>query len=554
MIGMLLIAFLASSIAAAAPDWSEGAAIPSVGRGNIYLLSEQAWRARIQAGRLHAQIYPVAPTGMLPPLRPIQRVIDGDSRNPLKVMFHEMLAERSGIEDFVGLLHWMGLPDYPKAEDQGVYQVPYPGGMRPDMPMGFALVQSSRGTGFTLSCAECHAGRLFGKTVLGLSNRFERGNRSFHLVKQLSHQVLPGTFALYAGASYGETQMYRELRENLRAVGVQEPLALGLDTSLAQVALSLQRRSQDEWATRSWRAEASPREDLLQHQPADSKPMVWWNVKYKNRWLSDGSVVSGNPVFTNFLWNEIGRGADLRQVRNWLVENPNIVEELTAAVFASEAPRFTDFFSAASVDLAQAQRGENIFQQRCQHCHGEYVKAWSQNVALASDAFSAAAADSLATIEVRYFAQTPVIDVGTDPLRALGMQSLAEKLNPLAFSKEFAIKIRPQQGYVPPPLVGIWARWPYFHNNSAPSLCAVLTPAAERPQRYAARAAEDPARDFDRQCNGYPETMENAVEIYVTDKPGQQAIGHDQGIFVQNGKNLLSPQDRADLIVFLQTL
>lgn len=69
-----------------------------------------------------------------------------------------------------------------------------------------------------------------------------------------------------------------------------------------------------------------PRETPLDHFIADSKPAVWWNVKYKTRWLSDGSVMSGNPILTNFLWNELGRGVDLVELANWVRKNPEIIE------------------------------------------------------------------------------------------------------------------------------------------------------------------------------------------------------------------------------------
>jgi len=48
---------------------------------------------------------------------------------------------------------------------------------------------------------------------------------------------------------------------------------------------------------------------------ADSKPAVWWGLKYKNRWLSDGSVVSGNPIFTNIIWNELVTLNDLTDLK-----------------------------------------------------------------------------------------------------------------------------------------------------------------------------------------------------------------------------------------------
>ena len=83
----------------------------------------------------------------------------------------------------------------------------------------------------------------------------------------------------------------------------------------------------------SQRMQEDPEPNPLNYHPVDSKPSVWWNLKYKNRWLSDGSVVSGNPIFTNILWNEIGRGSDLKELEKWLDDNSKVVEDMTSFVF-----------------------------------------------------------------------------------------------------------------------------------------------------------------------------------------------------------------------------
>jgi hypothetical protein len=147
-----------------------------------------------------------------------------------------------------------------------------------------------------------------------------------------------------------------------------------------------------------------------------------------------------------------------------------------------------------------------------------------------------------------------VVDVGTDPGRRLGMAPL-ERLNDLAISKKIGVVIQRQDGYVPPPLVGIWARWPYFHNNSVPSLCAVLTRHEMRPEKYSAVEADDPARDFDSECNGYPrQPISKVRSVFDTSRLGMRNTGHDEGIFLKNGKELLTRENKEDLIRFLQTL
>src|SRR5690606_37539105 len=148
------------------------------------------------------------------------------------------------------------------------------------------------------------------------------------------------------------------------------------DTSLSQVALSLAKRNKDAYATFNPLLERFPRKERLSHFVADSKPAVWWDLKYKTRWLSDGSVVSGNPVYTNFLWNEIGRGTDLKELDRWLDANPDVIKELTTAVFSTDAPRITDFFPVERIRIDRAQAGQRHFEKTCAGCHGTYVKKW----------------------------------------------------------------------------------------------------------------------------------------------------------------------------------
>lgn len=241
------------------------------------------------------------------------------------------------------------------------------------------------------------------------------------------------------------------------------------------------------------------------------------------------------------MWNEIGRGTDLHKLEQWLDENKQTIDDLPASVFAAEPPKYTDFFRADSIDFVKAKSGQALFSSNCSRCHGTYDKAWD-----APNAAGLSLDDVIKTTKVRYFANTPVINVGTDASRRLGMKSL-EQLNDLAISKKHGIVVKAQNGYVPPPLVGIWARWPYFHNNSAPSLCAVLTRTEERPKIYAAAEAINQATDFDADCNGYPsmdkappEWKTNLRRIYDTTREGMHNTGHDEGVFLKDGKEIYS--------------
>lgn len=536
--------------AQASPDWSKAAPVPPTGLANRYELSESDLPTAIHDGKIHTQIYPVSVTGMLPPYQPFERAFDDQSPNPLGRIIEIALGDITGLKSVDAVFNWVGLHPYPLETDTGVYAIPYPDGVRPDYRLGFGRIETPLGTGFSMSCAACHSANLFGKTVLGLTNRFPHANDVFVAAEAGVPLVSPEMLEFFGGATPGEVELYKRVKANIPYVASKKPIVFGLDTSLAQVALSLARRAQDPDATQDPKVAAHPRADLLDHFPADSKPAVWWNLKYKNRWLSDGSVVSGNPIYTNILWNEIGRGIDLKRLETWLEQNETAIRDLTSAVFSIEAPRITDFYPADKIDLTRAKHGESLFNAKCAGCHGHYDKAWSQ-----TGSEQLPLADQLKTDQVRYHDQTPVKDVGTDPNRYLGMKSLATALNPLAIMQKNGIVIETQKGYVPPPLVGIWARWPYLHNGSVPSLCAMFSHEADRPKKFQAVEAEDRERDFDFECNGYPDRPLGKVRAeYDTSREGMHNTGHDEGILIKNGVEVFSSEDKKDLVQFLQTL
>jgi mono/diheme cytochrome c family protein len=531
------------------PDWSADAVIPlGTDRGNIYGLEAEALEALIAEGWEAAHVWPVTVSGLLLPYGPMAYIFDPDTDDPTVLGLQDVSRGVLGFGTLPELYDWLGLPAYdehPVAEGTPV------GGA-----MGAGIISTPLGDAITFSCTACHAGRLVGRTVLGLPNRVTRANRFFELGKTVLQLLDTLDVQALTGATDGEMEMLVESRANAQSIGAKEPMVLGLDTSLAQVALSLARRDLDPYASKSPEYEAAPRPNGLQTLVADSKPMPWWTLKHKTRWLADGSIVSGNPVHTNVLWNEIGRGTDLHELEVWMDENSHIIEALTAAVFATEPPRWTDFFGAETLDLESAKRGQPIFLTRCASCHGTYEKAWD-----GEDTTGLSGSELLETTRVLYHEQTPIFDVGTDPQRAQGMEHFASRLNELAISQYMETTVEVQTGYVPPPLTGIWARYPYLHNNSVPTLCDLLTPAAQRTAVFWQGPSEDPATDFDAQCVGFPtgdavpeSWKEGGDAFYNTALPGLSNQGHESMFLAEDGASELADGDKMDLVAFLKTL
>lgn len=540
---------------AISPDWSRDVEIHSP-RENLYQLPKEEWNKRVMEGRKAALFYPVTASQLILPYRPLINFFDTKPDDRVRQVIYDLAKVVSPFKNMGELYDWLGLHKFPET-NQIENPNPYPelSVKEKALPMGATLRNTPNGEAITFGCASCHTSDLFGVKVMGLTNRFPRANEFFRHGAEIAPYINSFLFQDLLKTTEGERLIYATAKNNLTHVGVKKPVTVGLDTSLAQVGLSLSKRNPDAYATHSNFFKRFPRKNKLETLVADSKPLVWWNVKHKNRWLSDGSIVSGNPVHTNFLWNEIGRGTDLKDLEKWMIESQETIENLTAAVFASRPPRYEKFFGVDSIDIEKAQRGERHFVQSCQKCHGVYTKGWERpQVHSTKEAL-------IQTVKVTYHKKTPVIDVGTDPGRHQGMWHFAKDLNRLAISKTIGTVVEAQKGYVPPPLEGIWARWPYFHNNSIPSLCALLTAGADRPVTYYAGKAIDKNQDFDQACNGYPlaHKAPKAWKVdpdffYDTRKEGLSNRGHDEKIFLKDGKEIYSMAEKLELIEFLKTL
>lgn len=551
-----LFLFTLPTLVFAQADWSRDLEVHSP-RENLYELSPGEFEKTVMKGRKHALFYPVSVSKLTIPYQPLVTFFETKPNDPVRELLYKLAKVVSPFKSMNEVFSWLGVHEFPngiQAETPNAF--PILTAQEKTLPMGATLFDTADGKALTFGCAACHTSDLFGVKVLGLTNRFPRANEFFRKGATLAPYVNTFLFKDLLNATEGEREILVRAKHNLKFVGTKEPVSVGLDTSLAQVALSLAKRKKDDYATPTEFSHRFPRRNKLETMVADSKPAVWWNLKYKNRWLSDGSIVSGNPVHTNFLWNEIGRGTDLKELEVWMKENNETIEALTAAVFASRPPRYEKFFGPNAINIEKAKRGQKHFVQSCQKCHGTYEKGWEQ-----ANAFSLNKTELIQNVKVTYHLKTPVKDVGTDPGRYLGMHEFATDLNRLAISKAIGTVVEPQKGYVPPPLDGIWARWPYFHNNSIPNLCALLTPAAKRPVTYVAGKAINKATDFDQECVGYPlgdkapaAWKKDPDFLYDTRKEGLSNKGHDDRIFIKDGQEIYSREQKLELIEFLKTL
>jgi len=296
-------------------------------------------------------------------------------------------------------------------------------------------------------------------------------------------------------------------------------------------------------------------------------PMAWWLMKYKVRdyWYGDGAPDDG----AHFSFNFTGTGTVANEQHAAHVESTS---KVLAYARETQAPTFP-----GALDAELVKKGADLFHGRsqpldestfrtCADCHGNYTRK--------------AAYPDLSTPghwDVDYQGSEKLRSVGTDATYNQIVQKfrpIAEHINTIAEyheardTAELATVYDPLKGngYVPPPLVGVWATAPYFHNGSVPTIATVLN-SEERPEIWA-REPSPYAYDLDRvglkhtrlSREDYEARLDSAADaaykskeslgqmfVYDTAGYGRSNKGHPFG-------DSLTPDERAAVIEFLKSL
>lgn len=257
------------------------------------------------------------------------------------------------------------------------------------------------------------------------------------------------------------------------------------------------------------------RDDLCEDVPA------WWLLKKKKTMYFTGA-------------------SDARSVRSIMQfmltpDNSRAVFEKEEATFADireyilglQAPKYP-----LPVDRDLARQGETLFTQNCAKCHGTYGAKWTYP-------------NKIVPMEV----------IGTDATRFRGLsEKLGEHYNRTWFGEKYpALEAT---GYQAPPLDGIWATAPYFHNGSVPTLQEVLN-SKERPKIFT-RSYDTAREDYDAVKVGWKvDVLAQGADaklsgferrkIYDTTQPGRGNGGHTFG-------DHFSDAERRAVVEYLKTL
>jgi mono/diheme cytochrome c family protein len=255
----------------------------------------------------------------------------------------------------------------------------------------------------------------------------------------------------------------------------------------------------------------------LTNHDMDAPP--WWHFQRKEQLYIDGFAEKGHRGLMQFM---LVKQNGPEKFHQW----EDDFRDVFAYLSSIEPPKYP-----YPIDQPLADRGRLSFNRVCAECHGTYGEG------------------------SRYPEKRIPIDVvGTDRVRLDALTPAGRDLYGRSWFAEYgkSNNVTNPGGYVAPPLDGIWASAPYFHNGSVPTLWHVLHP-DERPAVWKrSEGAFDASRVgpaievFDR----VPAAIDDGHEkrnYFNTRAFGKSAAGH---VFPDE----LSEDEKSAVLEYLKTL
>lgn len=361
-----------------------------------------------------------------------------------------------------------------------------------DLPMGLRHGPRLVFTGIANDCMLCHGGSILGKSYVGLGN----ASLDIHsLFEDLNKVSGIGKLPFTFSNARGTSEA------GGMAVYLLELREPDLSLRLSPLKLDL-------------------KDDLCEDTPA------WWLLKKKKTMYHVGSSDARSVrSIMQFMMTPFNSRATFEK-------EEKTFNDIQAYLLSLEAPKYP-----FPINRELADKGKGIFNQSCAKCHGTYGAEWTYPNKI-----------------------IPLDEIGTDPARYRGISRKAgEHYNRSWFAKEKGedgYLAQETKGYQAPPLDGVWATAPYFHNGSVPTLEDVLN-SKSRPKIYT-RSFRTSETDYDTTKVGWkvqvlekgaPADASGAIRrrIYDTTRPGLGNGGHTYG-------DELSAPERRAVIEYLKTL
>jgi mono/diheme cytochrome c family protein len=353
----------------------------------------------------------------------------------------------------------------------------------------------------TANCLGCHAAFLRGKLVVGL------GEASADFTTEVSDEL--ALAGLLVGAA--DRSELAKLVGRLRALAPHVRMrTVGANPADHIAAVLFAHRDPK---TLAW--SEAPLIPLPAGDPIPTDVPAWWLMKRKTAMFYTGA---GRGDQARIMMTAsvlcVDDVATARQIDAYF-------PDIRAFILSLEPPPYP-----AAIDAALAARGKQRFEATCAKCHGSYGPGGSYQTRV-----------------------IPLAKIGTDPLLA---QHAGQFSKPFTswFNGSFygeRARLDPGNGYVAPPLDGVWATAPYLHNGSIPNLAALLDSTRRLPRAQIVRHGDA----YDLREVGWPNRPAGPevvrAWVYDTSQPGYSNAGHTFG-------DRLSPDERAAVIEYLKTL
>jgi hypothetical protein len=384
--------------------------------------------------------------------------------------------------------------DYDKAvmDRYGLHAAPFENGGR---PMGLIEAKALLGKGLVNNCLMCHAGTVAGQTIIGV------GNASLDL------QSLFEDLTAADGMKLDMPFQFSYVRGTIDPLNSASFLLQFRDDNLEL---------------------SSPPARMAFTSDVCSDPPAWWLLKRKTTrdWTGVIDARSTRVDMVNLL-TPLNSGAYIRK-------QESAFADISEFLLSIESPKYP-----FPVDAQLAERGAGLFRENCAKCHGTYGPGG------------------------KYPNEIVSLDrIGTDRVLADGVtEEMVDRLNRSWLAKEIGPDGKPIQfehkaGYQAPPLDGVWATAPYFHNSSVPTVYHVLN-SKTRPTIHT-RSYRTSKEDYDPVNLGWRFTeMSSGADlalpghqrrrIYDTTLPGRGNMGHTFG-------DKLTDPERMAVIEYLKTL
>lgn len=357
------------------------------------------------------------------------------------------------------------------------------------------------------NCMQCHSSRINGEFVLGLGNVWGDFTTSQASTGALVDQVVQATY----GTNSPEWEAYFPFSQAVQATGdvlVTETVGSNPADKLAAVLASHRDKESLEWSDTGM---LNVPEDVV---PTDVP--AWWLLKKKNAMFFNG-VGTGD-------FARISMASSLLTMKDTTKARvvDNQFKDVIAFINTLEAPTYP-----LPVNQALVAEGKDLFINNCSGCHGTYDADGSYPNLLV-DIDLVKTDEALLTSN---FAYTNFTDWYNESWFGQGPH---------------AAQLIPNNGYVAPPLDGIWATAPYLHNGSVPDLESLLH-SETRPAIWK-KPSNDLDYNHDKVGWNYEVLSEKEDKFsYDTNLYGYSNAGHTFGDHLQS-------TERNALLEYLKTL